>query len=105
MLAEGGFTVVEAGSGAEALEQCAREAVGVVVADVRMPHMGGIELGRRIAEQWPRIQVLYVTGYPGEDPEVPGRLLTKPFSVDELVAIVRSLGDKFRGSADDELNG
>jgi hypothetical protein len=46
--------------------------------------------------------VLYVTGYPGEDLDVPGRLLTKPFSVDELLAIVRSLGDTCRRSAEDE---
>ena len=89
------FTVLEATNGLEALALCAHHAPAVVVTDMRMPVMGGDELGRRIAQEWPGVQVLFVTGYPTTEPgDLPGRLLIKPFVQDELVAIVRSLADR-----------
>jgi CheY-like chemotaxis protein len=99
MLLEDGFTVVEAADGFEALDQCARHPVAVAVMDVRMPRMGGQELARRLAEERPRIRMLFVTGYPGEAVELPDRVLTKPFRPDEFVAIVRSLMDSYWRSA------
>jgi CheY-like chemotaxis protein len=99
MLQEDGFTVMEAAEGFEALNQCARYPVAVVVTDVRMPRMSGQELARRLVAEWPRIRLLFVTGYPGEVVELPDRVLTKPFRPEEFVAIVRSLADSFWGSA------
>jgi CheY-like chemotaxis protein len=58
--------------------------------------MGGYELSRRLAATEPRIQVLLVTAYPepeGDETE-PARILLKPFSATELVAIVRSLAGR-----------
>ena len=107
MLQAEDFTVLEAADGLEALEQCARQAVAVVVTDVRMPRMGGFELGHRIAAERPGIQLLFVTAYPDVDAgELASRTLTKPFRPEELVAIVRSLADRYRqapegGPADD----
>jgi two-component system response regulator FlrC len=95
---EEGVTVVEAADGIEALEQCARYPVAVVVSDVRMPRMGGYELSRRLATTQPRIQVLLVTAYPEPEGEetAPARMLLKPFSAMEFVAIVRSLAQRHR---------
>jgi two-component system, OmpR family, response regulator len=90
------YNVVEAADGLDALNQCARHAVAAVVTDVRMPRMGGFELGRRIAAEWPRVQLLFVTAYPDVDAgEVASRVLTKPFRPQEFVAIVRSLADRY----------
>ena len=95
------FTVVEAVDGVDALEHCARQPVAVVVTDVRMPQMGGFELGRRIAAAWPRVQLLFVTAYPDEDAgEFASRILNKPFNPDEFVAIVRSLADRYWQAAE-----
>ena len=95
------FVVVEAADGLEALDQCSRCPVAVVVTDVRMPRMGGLELGQRLAEAWPRIQLLFVTAYPDTDPSgVASRILTKPFNVEELVKVVRSLADRYRQEID-----
>ena len=97
MLEAEDFTIVEAADGLQALDQCTQHAVAVVVTDVRMPRMGGFELGRSLAAAWPRIQVLFVTAYPAADTgEFASRTLTKPFNPDEFVAIVRSLADKYQ---------
>ena len=107
MLRAEDFIVVEAADGVDALDQCARHAVGVVISDVRMPRMGGFELGRRLAAERPGIQLLFVTAYPDADVgELASRTLTKPFPPEEFVAIVRSLASKYwqtpeGGPADD----
>jgi len=67
MLQAEAFTVLEAADGVEALDQCARHAVAVVVSDVRMPRMDGFELGRRLAAERPAIQLLFITAYPDRD--------------------------------------
>ena len=93
ILLDDGFTVVEAADGVEALYQVTRHPVAVVVSDVRMPRMGGHELARRLAAEWPRVRLLLVSAYPGELTELPNRAMTKPFRPEEFVAIVRSLAD------------
>jgi CheY-like chemotaxis protein len=100
---EEGVTVIEAADGIEALEQCARHPVGVVVSDVRMPRMGGYELSRRLGAVHPRIQVLLVTAYPAAeaDESEAARTLLKPFSATELVAIVQSLAQRHRDERTD----
>jgi DNA-binding response OmpR family regulator len=58
--------------------------------------MGGFELGRRLAAEWPRVELLLITAYPdAEAGELASRVLTKPFRPEEFVAIVRSLADRY----------
>jgi len=96
MLQAENYNVVEAADGLDALEQCARHPVAAVVTDVRMPRMDGFELGRRVAAEWPQVQLLLVTAYPDADAgELAGRIMTKPFRPDEFIAIVRSLADRY----------
>lgn len=96
MLQAENYIVVEAADGLDALDQCARHAVAAVVSDVRMPRMGGFELGRRLAAEWPRVQLLLITAYPdAEAGELASRVLMKPFRPEEFVAIVRSLADRY----------
>lgn len=96
LIATEGYEVLQASGGAEALAML--EELGghadLVLTDVRMPHMSGTELARRIRERFPEIRLMYMTGYAGAalsdaevvDASIP--LLRKPFSVDELLARV-----------------
>jgi CheY-like chemotaxis protein len=60
-----GYSVTEATSGAEALDKFAatgRE-IRLLVTDVVMPQMNGIELAAEIKRQAPGVKVLYISGY------------------------------------------
>ncbi|MDX2075618.1 MAG: response regulator transcription factor [bacterium] len=58
-----GYVVSEAANGEEALEIIARQPFDVVLTDIRMPGLDGIELLRRIREQAPEIIVILMTAY------------------------------------------
>ncbi len=83
-----GYVVLEAANGAEALDRVAaeRDPIDLIIADVVMPQMGGVDLVRRLRERWPAVQVLYTSGYPGDSPQVVeaeamgGPVLSKPFT-------------------------
>ncbi len=59
-----GFQIVgEAGNGKEALEIIARQAPDIVVADIKMPVMDGIELTKIIKQDYPQIQIVILSSY------------------------------------------
>lgn len=58
-----GYVVSEAASGEEALEMMSRQAFDVVLTDIRMPGIDGIELLRRIREKAPDVIVILMTAY------------------------------------------
>jgi PAS domain S-box-containing protein len=87
------FTVLEATNGIEALEiaKRQRDLIDVVVTDLVMPEMGGIELARNLAKICPATKVVCTSGYSEnmsllEDLMSTGAwFLSKPFTLDELV--------------------
>jgi NarL family two-component system response regulator LiaR len=88
--------VGEASSGAEAVQQCEQHAPDVVLMDLIMPGMNGVETTQAIRARWPHIQVIALTSFPEED-LVQGALragaisyLLKNVSADELAAAIRS---------------
>lgn len=96
MLRLEGYTVLEAGSGPEALRVLDSEPdVRLVVSDVVMPGMHGLDLAERILEREARPRVVLMTGHAAElsaqlerrDPSVP--LLLKPFTSQQLIRTVR----------------
>ena len=95
LLTENGYRVLTAPDGQAAwdlLQGPPPLHVALVLTDVRMPHMGGAELGRRIERYRSEIPVLYMTGYASEvEWELPEdirstRLLLKPFKGAALLA-------------------
>lgn len=90
-----GHTIIEAEDGQAGLEALGSLAtVDLVLTDLTMPRMGGVEMAARIAETRPDVPVIFMSGH-GEsalardgvlDPGI--RLLSKPFAIDDLVAIV-----------------
>jgi CheY-like chemotaxis protein len=85
-----GYRVVTAASGEEALPLLARDrSVAMVITDVRMPGMSGLELADEIRRRWPEVKVVLISGYflPQATPQ---RFLKKPFHMKELASIVRS---------------
>ena len=55
------------GSGREALDLLGRKPFDVVILDVMMPGMDGIETLREIKLAWPRTQVILLSGHGGEE--------------------------------------
>jgi len=95
-LAELGFQVHEASRGEEALQLLHAATVDVVLLDINMPGIGGIETLRRIRAFAPRLPVLMVTVLDAEEEKVEALELgaddyiTKPFSIRELIARIRT---------------
>ena len=58
------YSILNASSGAEALAVCEQSAgtLHLVVTDVTMPGVNGFDLAERIAERWPGIKILFVSG-------------------------------------------
>lgn len=94
-----GYHVIEAGGGDEAVRtlQRASNRVDVVVTDVAMPGLGGRQLGETILRCWPRVRVLYMSGFPARkmvdegalDPTSP--FLQKPFTREQLARKLREV--------------
>jgi signal transduction histidine kinase len=94
-----GLAVSTAASGPDAIAQLQQNEIDVVVLDVRMPGMDGIETLRRIKDSWPRVEVVMLTGHADLESSLDGMrfgffdYLTKPVEIDALVA---KLEDAYR---------
>ncbi len=62
-LPEPELDVYRAYSGAEALEWLVRSRIDVVLTDIRMPGIDGLQLMDRILEAWPHCRIIFLTGY------------------------------------------
>jgi two-component system KDP operon response regulator KdpE len=95
-LVELGFQVVEASRGEEALQLLRSGPVDVVLLDVNMPGIGGVETLRRIRTFAPRLPVIMLTVRDAEEEKVEALesgaddYVTKPFSTRELIARLRA---------------
>ncbi len=94
-----GYTCFQAGDGVEALEEIKKSEPDVILLDIRMPRMDGLELIKRIKEHesWQRIPVVIVSGVDDMQARVEALklgaddFLVKPPHIEELKARVRSL--------------
>jgi len=96
MLEAGGFSVRTASSAADALERLERERdeIDIVLSDVTMPGMNGIDLSYKIRETYPALPVAIVSGDVSElERSIIGRadvpFIKKPFHAESLYSAVR----------------
>lgn len=89
-----GHEVVTAEDGSEALGLLQASDFELLVADVQMPGLDGIELAQRARAQLPSIRVVLMSAYPDgleQGRAIAGaRLVTKPFTIDKIRAEVRA---------------
>jgi two-component system KDP operon response regulator KdpE len=96
------FDIGEAGAGEEALRRLCMIDYEVVLLDMNMPGLDGIETCRRIRRSYPRLPILMLTVRDSEDDKVHALesgaddYITKPFQIRELVARVRSAVRRYR---------
>ncbi|AKU93789.1 response regulator [Labilithrix luteola] len=95
-----GYRILEASSGAKALEILARESVDLVISDIAMPEMSGLDLLRGIRVAYPRVLRFVLTGFASLESAITAindghvdRYLTKPWETEELRKTVREALD------------
>ena len=100
VLKNGGYDVIEASNGVAALSAYEKNShkIDLVLTDVVMPQMNGLELGERLADKNPELAILYMSGY--RDSQIGSaasqavrEFLNKPFTPDALLARVREVLD------------
>ena len=90
-LANAGFEVISYDNGRSAYERLREEAFTLLLTDIVMPEMDGIELARRATELDPDLKVMFITGFAAvalnPDSQAPknARILSKPFHLKDLV--------------------
>jgi len=95
-LSESGYEVRRAETGRQALDQVAEKVPDLVLLDVMLPEIDGLEVCRRLRAAHPLLYILMLTARSEEMDRVVGLevgaddYVTKPFSLSELVARVRS---------------
>ena len=98
----GEYDVVEASGGEEAIAILEQESgqIRLVVTDIAMPNMNGVELADRINALWPNLPVVFVSGHPydvvlqNHAAIALERFLQKPFKVAALLSVVRNALDE-----------
>jgi signal transduction histidine kinase/CheY-like chemotaxis protein len=95
VLGQAGYRTFEAADGQQALDLFTAHAheIVVVVTDVVMPRMGGIELAKRLRQTQPNVPILFVTGYVEQSDALHESaagtpVLLKPFSPEALLRAV-----------------
>jgi two-component system, sensor histidine kinase and response regulator len=97
LLEDQNFEVTTAGGGREALQFMSRKTPDVVVLDLKMPELDGLETLKEIRKNWGLISVIVYTGYPEDDLMrqamdcSPFTLLAKPCSSKRFIDTVRRI--------------
>ena len=96
-LSKAGYTVISCANGADAYDRLKQEPFSLLLTDIVMPRMDGIELARRAAEIDPELKIMFITGFAAvtlnNELKTPkdARVLSKPFHLKDLVAEVGKL--------------
>ena len=96
-LEQAGFSVVSFDNGLSAYDQLRVEPFELLLTDIVMPEMDGIELARRATELDPDIKVMFITGFaavalnPNNHAPQQAKVLSKPFHLRDLVTEVQRM--------------
>lgn len=96
-LEKAGHEVISFGEGASAFEEVKQASFDLLLTDIVMPEMDGIELARRAAELDPALKIMFITGFAAvalnPDSRAPkdAKVLSKPFHLKDLVAEVERM--------------
>lgn len=96
-LAKAGYEVTAFDNGEEAFERLKEEPFTLLLTDIVMPKMDGIELARRAADIDPDLKIMFITGFAAvvlnNEASAPqdARVLSKPFHLRDLVQEVERL--------------
>ena len=96
-LVKAGYDVIDFGNGADAYDRLKEEPFTLLLTDIVMPEMDGIELARRASELDPELKIMFITGFAAvtlnTDERAPkdAKVLSKPFHLKDLVAEVGRL--------------
>jgi two-component system cell cycle response regulator CpdR len=96
-LAKAGYEVTSFANGEEAHERLQQEPFTLLLTDIVMPRMDGIELARRASEIDPELKIMFITGFAAvilnNEQSAPkeARVLSKPFHLKDLVREVERL--------------
>ena len=100
LLEKEGHQVSTSDSGTHALDTLKKQSVDVIVSDIRMPGMTGIELLETVKEHSPELPVIMITAFASPDDAVLAMkngafdYISKPFNVDEIKSVIESATNK-----------
>lgn len=96
-LQNAGYDVISFDNGLSAYERIREEPFNLLLTDIVMPEMDGIELARRATELDPDLKVMFITGFaavalnPDSNAPKDAKVLSKPFHLKDLVIEVEKL--------------
>lgn len=95
-LDKAGYEVVAFDNGADAYERLKQEPFSLLLTDIVMPRLDGIELARRASAIDPELRIMFITGFAAvtlssETQPKDSRVLSKPFHLKDLVREVERL--------------
>ena len=96
-LERAGHTVTACGDGSEAFEALRGVAFDLLLSDIVMPGLDGIELAKRAAELHPQLKIMFITGFaavalhPAAEAPKQAKVLSKPFHLREIVQEVERM--------------
>src|SRR5258708_6603502 len=102
VLADENFEVIVRRRGDEGLAHAANGSVNVVITDLRLPGMNGLDITRRIRAVQPRVPVILITAFGTTDTAIEATkfgaydYLLKPFSIPQLIELVRKAAESNR---------
>ncbi len=96
LLEKEGFQINTAADGRTALQMADEQDFDLVISDIRMPGMDGLELLAELKKQQPELPVIMITAFASPEDAVTAMkndafdYITKPFNVDEIKGVIRS---------------
>jgi CheY-like chemotaxis protein len=67
VLTSAGYVVRTVSTGRDALAACRAERFDVMLTDLRMPDMDGLEIAKALSSEFPEIRIIVITGFPSQD--------------------------------------